>query len=222
MACTLHAIKLRMQVNANLLNQGVNTQSDPMNQSSSVDNAFTQAEAFPPLENYNSVVHVPTVHMGQPQNPYSPIGREYAQYNINNNEILSVDEIASDPSWKGRRSFGKGKNNGKRIPNFQKHWVIPELPTKESARTIPTGISIIPLFRNSEQPKALLSSHTKTSCNQIWYMHANQLDLSREASAQAIRSNRSASRKYDRAQTLDQRLIQVLSKTITRLLTPCG
>jgi hypothetical protein len=35
---------------------------------------------------------------------------------------LSVDEIASDPSWKGRRSFGKGKKNGKRIPNFQKHW----------------------------------------------------------------------------------------------------
>jgi hypothetical protein len=70
---------LRMQANANLPNQGVNTQSDQMNQSSSVDNAFTQAEAFHPLENYNSVVHVPSVHMGQPQNPYSPIGREYAQ-----------------------------------------------------------------------------------------------------------------------------------------------
>jgi hypothetical protein len=35
-----------MQSKSNLLNQGVNTQSDLMNQSSSVDNAFTQAEAF--------------------------------------------------------------------------------------------------------------------------------------------------------------------------------
>jgi hypothetical protein len=58
--------------------------------------------------------------MGRPQNPYSPIGREYAQYNINNDEISSMDEIASNPSWKGRRSFGKGKNNGRRTPNFQK------------------------------------------------------------------------------------------------------
>ena len=104
---TPNAYELRMQANANLPNQGANTQSDPRNQSSSVDNAYTQADAFPPLENRNSVVHVPSVHMGQPQNPYSPIGREYAQYNINNDEILSVDEIASDPSWKGRRSFGK-------------------------------------------------------------------------------------------------------------------
>jgi hypothetical protein len=64
------AYELRMQSNANLPNQGVNTQSDLMNQNSSVDNAFTQAEAFPPLENYNSVVHVPSVHMGQPQNSF--------------------------------------------------------------------------------------------------------------------------------------------------------
>jgi hypothetical protein len=51
--------------------------------------------------------------MGQPQNPSSPIGREYAQYNINNDEVLSFDEITSDTSWRAQRSLGKGRGRGK-------------------------------------------------------------------------------------------------------------
>jgi hypothetical protein len=79
--------------------------------------------------------------MGQPQNPYSPISREYAQYNIYNDEILSFDE---DPLEKEgtmeKEKFQTSKNTG----------ITPELPTKEKAKTMPTGISIIPLFRNSD------------------------------------------------------------------------
>jgi hypothetical protein len=106
-------VQEKLQSKSNLPNQVANTQSNPMNQSSSVDNAYTQADAFPPLENQMSVVHVPSVHMGQPQNPYSPIGQKYAQYNINNSEVLSFDEITSDTSWKARKSFGKGKGRGR-------------------------------------------------------------------------------------------------------------
>jgi hypothetical protein len=229
---TPNAYEQLMQSKANLPNQGASTQSDPMNQSSSVGSTYTQADAFPPLENQMSVVHVPSVHMGQPQNPYLPIGREYAQYNINNDEVLPFDEITSDTSWKARKSFGKGKGKGrgrasnkgkgKNNANWDFNYSVRSFQQiKEKAKTMPTGISIIPLFQNSDQPGALLSSHSKTSCNQAWFTHVNPLDLTREASAQAMRSNRLTLEKHTSAQTLDKRLIQVISKTITRLLTPC-
>jgi hypothetical protein len=63
---------------------------------------------------------------------------------------LSFDEIASDPSWKARRSFGKGKNNGKgKKPNFQKHWDNTRTPNKGKGKNNANwdfNYSVIPKF----------------------------------------------------------------------------
>ncbi len=53
---TPSAYEQLMQSKANLPNQGTNTQSDPMNQNSSVSSTYMQADAFPPLEVQMSVV----------------------------------------------------------------------------------------------------------------------------------------------------------------------
>jgi hypothetical protein len=203
---TPNTYELRMQANANLPNQGVNTQSDPMNQSGSVDNAYTQADAFPPLENqiplYTFQVYIwvnlktLTRQLDESTHSTTSTMMKFCQLTKSLPTQVGKDEDPLEKERTMEKELLTPKNTG----------ITPELPTKEKARTMPTGISIIPSFRNSEQPKALLSSHLKTSCNQSWFTHANQLDLSREASAQAMRYNQSASRKYDRAQTLDQRL----------------
>jgi hypothetical protein len=121
-----------MNFTPNFPNKLFQNNPDPINQSSTVDSAYMQVYAFPATEKQASFVQ--SAHFGEPQNPYSPLGRQYAQqYDITTEDVSSLDDISSDPSWrtKSRYAPGKGKskarsktsNNGRGKKNASNlHW----------------------------------------------------------------------------------------------------
>jgi hypothetical protein len=101
----------RMNSTPNFPNEVFHDDSDLMNQSSSVDDADMQMDAFPETEQQTAFTE--SAHFGGPQNSYTPIGRQSGEYEIFTEDPLSLDDISSDPTWKGRNRFAPGKGKGK-------------------------------------------------------------------------------------------------------------
>jgi hypothetical protein len=78
----------RMNSTPNFPNELFQSNPDPMNQSSSIDNAYMPLNALPATEKQTSVVQ--SAHFGEPQNPFSPVGRQYAQYDISTDDASSL------------------------------------------------------------------------------------------------------------------------------------
>jgi hypothetical protein len=138
-----------MNVTLNFPNEVFQNNPDPMNQSSSMDNAYMQLDAFPATEKQTSFVQ--SAHFGEPQTPYLPLGRQFAQYNISTEDVSSLDEISSDPSWRTKSRYAPGKGKGK---------TRGKLSTMEEARRMPTihiGMMHAPSFQNLEHSRALFS-----------------------------------------------------------------
>jgi hypothetical protein len=105
----------RMNSTSNFPKELIRNNSDLTNQSSSVDDANMQMDAFPEMEQQTAFTE--SAHFGGPQNSYTPIGRQSGEYEISTEDPLSLYDITSDPTWKGRNRFapnkGKGKARGK-------------------------------------------------------------------------------------------------------------
>jgi hypothetical protein len=101
----------RMNSTSNFLNEVSQNNSDLTNQSSSVNDADMQMDAFPETEQQTAFTE--SAHFGGPQNSYTPIGRQNGEYEIFTEDALSLDDISSDPTWKGKTHFAPGKGKGK-------------------------------------------------------------------------------------------------------------
>ncbi len=105
----------RMNSASNFPNEVTQNNSDLTNQSSSVNDADMQMDAFPETEQQTAFIE--SAHFGGLQNSYAPIGRQNGEYEIFTEDPLSLDDISSDPTWKGKTRFtpnkGKGKAKGK-------------------------------------------------------------------------------------------------------------
>jgi hypothetical protein len=101
----------RMNSTPNFPNEVFQNHSDLTNQSSSVDDANMQMDAFPETEQQTAFIE--SAHFGEPQNSYTPIGRQSGEYEVSTEDPLSLDDISSDPTWKGKTRFTPNKGKGK-------------------------------------------------------------------------------------------------------------
>jgi hypothetical protein len=82
----------RMNAASNFPNEVIQNNSDLTNQSSSVDNADMQMDAFPEMEQQTAFIE--SAHFGGPKNSYAPIGRQSGEYEISTEDPLSLDDIS--------------------------------------------------------------------------------------------------------------------------------
>ncbi len=88
----------RMNSASNFPNEVTQNNSDLTNQSSSVNDADMQMDAFPETEQQTAFIE--SAHFGGPKISYAPIGRQSGEYEIFTEDALSLDDISSDPTWK--------------------------------------------------------------------------------------------------------------------------
>ena len=70
-----------------------------------------QMDAFPETEQQTAFIE--SAHFGGPKNSYTPIGQQSGEYEIFTEDPLSLDDISSDPTWKGKTRFAPGKGKSK-------------------------------------------------------------------------------------------------------------
>ena len=101
----------RMNATSNFPKEVNQNIPDLTNQGSSVEDANMQEDAFPETEQQTAFIE--SAHFGGPQNSYAPIGRQSGEYEIFTEDPMSLDDISSDPTWRGKARFAPGKGKGK-------------------------------------------------------------------------------------------------------------